>query len=103
MPSQWATTGPTLIKGVERTNVVIMHSQQREEVAQRNSYAINIDRKRNYYTYSRFGHMAQHCRNKRQRIKVGDSRRLEYEQWGREENNEYRDNLKKRENLESLN
>jgi len=34
---------------------------------------------------------------------VGDSRRLEYGQWGREENNEYRDNLKKRENLESFN
>jgi len=47
MPPQQATTGPTPIKGVERMNVVMMYPQQRKEVAQRNPYAMNIDRGRN--------------------------------------------------------
>ena len=66
----------------------------------RNPYAINIDSGRNCYVYRGFGHIVQHCRNKRQRRRVAEGRRLEYGE--REENNDYFDNLKEVENLESL-
>ena len=46
--------------------------------------------------------MAWYCRNKRQGGRVVDGRRLEYE-GRREGHHEYSDNLKKKENLESLN
>jgi len=47
--------------------------------------------------------MAQHCRNKRGRIRIRDGRRLEYRQkWGREGNYEQSNNLKEEENLEFL-
>ena len=49
---------------VERTNAVILCPQQREGVAQKNLYAIEIDRERNCYTCGRFRYMARHCRNK---------------------------------------
>ena len=94
---------PTLIEGVKRTIVVMICPQQREGVAQRNSYAIEVDRGRNCYSCGRFRHMAQHCRNRGERIRIGDSRRLKYGQrWGREKNCEQTDNLKEEENLESL-
>ena len=58
MPPQQVTTEPTPIKGVERMNVVIIHPQQREGVAQRNLYAIEVDRGKNCYACGRFRHMA---------------------------------------------
>ena len=45
--------------------------------------------------------MAQHCRNRGQRSRVMEGRRLEYDR-RKERNHEYRDNLKEEENLESL-
>ena len=64
---------------------------------------MDIDRRRNCYTYGGFRHIAQHCRNRGERIRIGDSRRLEYEQrWKREGNFEQLDNLKGEEDLESL-
>jgi len=64
MPSQWVTTGPTPMKEVERTNAVILYPQQREGIAQRNPYAMKVDRGRNCYACGEFGHMARHCRNR---------------------------------------
>jgi len=75
---QWTTTRPALMEGVERMNVVIIYPQQREEVAQRNPYAIEVDRGRNYYACGRFRHMAQHYRNRGGRIRIGDGKRLKY-------------------------
>ena len=96
-------TGPTLIEGVERTNAVMLYSQQREEVVQRNLYAMEVNRERNCYTCRGFGHMAQYCRNGKGRVRIGNGRRLEYKQMERERSNKYRDNLKEEKNLESLN
>ena len=96
-------TGPTLIEGVKRTNAVMLYSQQREEVVQRNLYAMEVDRERNCYTCRGFGHMAQYYRNEKGRVRIGNGRRLEYKQMERERSNKYRDNLKEEKNLESLN
>jgi len=51
------TTELTPMKGVERMNVVMIYSQQKEGVAQRNPYAMEVDRGRNCYSCSRFGHI----------------------------------------------
>ena len=102
MPSQQATTGPTLIEKVERTNVVIVRLQQRTGLAQCNLYAMEVNRGRNCYACGGFRHMVCHCRNRgRERIKQG--RRVEYEEERFEGNYEHSDNLKEEENLESLN
>ena len=58
MPPQQVTTGSALMEGIERMNMVILCPQQREGVAQRNLYAIEVDRRRNCYTCRGFGHMA---------------------------------------------
>ena len=46
--------------------------------------------------------MAHHCRNRGQRGRVAEGRRLEYREGRIEGINEYLDNLKEVENLESL-
>ena len=58
MPPQQVTTGSALMEGIERMNMVILCPQQREGVAQRNLYAIEVDRRRNCYTCRGFGHIA---------------------------------------------
>jgi len=105
---QQVTTGPALIEGVKRMNVVMKHPQQREGIAQRNHYAMDIDRGRNCYTCRGFGHMAQYCRNKGTGGRIGQGRRLEY---GNESNrqrrteggNEQQDNLNGEQDLILLN
>jgi len=68
----------------------------------RDPYAIEIDWGRNCYACGGFGHMACHCRNRDQRGRVTEERRLEYR--GEVEGNfEHLNNLKGVENLESLN
>ena len=57
MLSQWVTTEPALMEGIERTNAVMLCSQQRKGVAQRNPYAMEVDRERNYYVCGGFGYM----------------------------------------------
>jgi len=68
-----------------------------------NPYAMEVDCRRNCYACEEFGHMACHCRNRGQRGRVAEGRRLEYKRGGMEGNFEYSDNLKGVENLESLN
>ena len=92
------------MEGVERTNAVVVKGQG--QVAgvppRRDPLAMDIDRGRNCYACGGFGHMARHCRNRGQRGRVVEGRRLEY--GGRIEGiNEHLDNLKGVENLESLN
>jgi len=69
-------------------------------LVQRNSYAIEVDN--NCYTCGGFWHIAQHCRNREQRGRPMDGKRLEY-RGRRERNYKHSDNLKEKENLESLN
>jgi len=61
---------------------------------------MEIDRGRNCFACGEFGHMAHHCRN---RGRVMQGRRVEYEGGRIKEINDHRDNLKGVENLELLN
>jgi len=76
IPPQQVTTGPALIEGVKRIEAVIVHPQQRAEFAQRNPYAMDIDRGRNCYTCGVFGYLARYCRNR----KMGMNQRMEIEE-----------------------
>ena len=100
-----ATTGPAPMEGVERTNAVVVRGQgQGAGVSPRwDPFAMDIDHGRNCYTCRGFRHMARHCRNREQRGRVAEGRRLEYGGGRIEGINEHLDNLKGVENLESLN
>ena len=101
MPSQHVTTKPTLMKGVERTNAVVMRGpgQGMGAPSRRDLYAIEVDRGRNCYTCGGFGHIAYHCRNRGG--KVAEERRLEYN-GRRKELYKHENHLKKEENSEIL-
>jgi len=101
---QQATMGPAPMEGIERTNAVVMRGQgQGARVPPRwNPFAMDIDRGRNCYACGGFGHMARHCRNRGQRGRVVDNRRVEYSRERIEEIN-FENNLKEGENLELLN
>jgi len=72
--------GPAPIERVEKTNAVIVHPNLRGEFAQRNPYAIDINKNnRNCYNCKRFGHLARNCRNRRIENRIGEGR-LEYRQ-----------------------
>ena len=62
------TIGPALMEGIETTNVVVVRGQEQEQSTgappRRDPYAMEIDRRRNYYTCEGFGHMAHHYRNR---------------------------------------
>jgi len=104
---QQATTGPALMEGVERTNVVVVRGQgagQGMEVPLRQDpYTMEVDRGRNCYTCGGFGHMARNCRNKGQRGRVAENRRVEYGGGRIEKIMNITNNLKGDENLELLN
>ena len=71
------TTRPASIERVERIEVVMVHSQQRAGFAQRNLYAMDVDRNnKNCYACRGFGHLARHCRNRR----MGMNRRMKCEE-----------------------
>jgi len=102
------TTEPAPMEGVKRMNVVVVRGleagvgQNMGMPPRRDLYAMEIDCRRNCYTCRGFRHMACHCRNRGQRGKVAEGRRLEYGRGGIEGNFEHSDNLKGVENLESL-
>jgi len=101
---QQATTGPAPMEGVKRTNAVVVRGQGQGAGVppRRDSFAMDIDRGRNCYACGRFGHMAHHCRNRGQRGRVAEGRRLEYGEGIIEGINKHLDNLKGVEDLESL-
>jgi len=105
MSQQQVTTKPTPIKKVERTEVVMVCLQQRVGFAQRNPYAMDVDRKerRNCYNCGGFGHLARNCRNRGMRDRIGDERRLEYRQRLRTEENNGQSSLNGKGDLVVLN
>ena len=94
------------MEGVERTNVVVVRgSEQGQSMGappRRDPFAMEIDRGRNCFACRGFGHMVRHCRNRGQRGRIADNRRVEYGGGRIEEIFNQRDNLKGVENLESL-
>ena len=104
MPQQ-ATTGPAPMEGIERTNTVVVRElgQGAGVPPRQDPFAMEVDRERNCYACGRFRYMARHCRNRGQRGRVAEGRRLEYGGGRIEGINEHSDNLKGVENLESLN
>jgi len=102
---QQATTGPASMEGVERTNVVVLRGagQGAGVPLRRDPFAMEVDRGRNCYACGGFGHMAHNCRNRGQRGRVADDRRVEYGRGRIEEIMNTTNNLKEDENLELLN
>jgi len=102
---QQATTGPAPMEGVERTNAVVVRGQGQSMGAppRRDPFAMEVDRGRNCYACGGFGHMARHCRNREQRGRIVDNRRVEYGGGRIEEITNIENNLKEGENLELLN
>ena len=85
---QQVQVGPVLIEGVERTNTLMMHSNQRAGFAQCNLYAMDVNQEnRNCYSCGGFGYLARNCRNRRTGNKIEEGRRLEYGQGNNEQSN----------------
>ena len=104
MPQQ-ATTGPAPMKGIERTNAVVVRGQGQGQSTgvplRRDPYAMEVDRGRNCFACRGFGHMARHCRN-RGRGRPMEGRRVEYSGGRIEEILDNTNNLKGEGNLELL-
>ena len=100
---QQATTGPAPMEGIERTNAVVVRGQGAGVPQRRDPFAMDIDRGRNCYACGGFGHMARHCRNRGQRGRVAENRRVEYGGGQIEEITNFTNNLKAGEDLELLN
>ena len=84
--------------------VVVRGSEQGVGVSPRwDLFAMEVDRGRNCYDCGGFGHMACHCRNRVQKGRVADNRRVEYGGGRIEEISNFENNLKEGENLELLN
>jgi len=93
------------MEGVERTNAVVVRRQgQGVGIPPRwDPFAMEVDRGQNCYACGGFGHMACHCRNRGQRGRVVENRRVEYRGGRIEEIPNFVNNLKEEENLELLN
>ena len=93
------------MEGIERTNVVVVRGQGQGVgiPTRQDPFTIEVDRERNCFACRGFGHMVRHCRNRGQRGRVVDNRRVEYEGRQIEEIISLSDNLKESENLELLN
>jgi len=64
---------------------------------------MEVDRGRNCYACGGFVHLACHCRNRGQRGRIAENRRVEYESGRIEKITNFSNNLKEEENLELLN
>jgi len=97
------------MEGVERTNAVVVRGSgtgvgQNMEVPPRwDPYTMEVDHGRNCYACGGFRHMAHHCRNRGQRGRIAENRRVEYGGGRIEEIMNTSNNLKEEENLELLN
>jgi len=95
------------MEGIERMNAVVVRgSGNRQNTGaplRWDLYTIEIDQGRNCYACGGFGHMARHCRNRGQRGRVAENRRMEYGGGRIEEIMNISNNLKEKENLELLN
>jgi len=97
------------MKGVERTNAVVVRGsgqgvgQSAGVPPRRDPFAMEVDWGRNCYACGGFRHMARHCRNREQRRRVAENRRVEYGGGRIEEITNFGNNLKEEENLELLN
>ena len=97
------------MEDVERMNVVVVRGsgqgtgQNVGVPLRRDPFAMKVDQGRNCYACGGFGHMAHHCRNRGQRGRVVDNRRVEYGEGRIEEILNFADNLKVGEDLELLN
>ena len=104
---QQAITGPVPMEKVERTNVVVLRGlrvgQNVGPPPRWDPFAMEVDRGRNCYACGGFGHMARNCRNRSQRGRVAENRRMEYGGGRIEEIPNFVNNLKEEENLELLN
>jgi len=100
---QQVTTGPAPMEGIERTNAVVVRGQGAGVPPRWDLFAMDIDCGRNCYACGGFRHMARHCRNRGQRERIVDNRRVEYGGGRIEEIVNLSDNLKEGENLELLN
>ena len=104
--SQQVTIGPAPMEGVERTNIVVLRGlgvgQSAGAPPRRDPFAMEVDWGQNCYTCRGFRHMAHHCRNRGQRGRVTEEKRLEYGGGRIKGINKHLDNLKEVENLESL-
>ena len=88
--------GLTSMEGVERMNIVMVYLQQWAGFMLRhNSYTMDINQERNYYSCRDFGYLAGNCINWEI---IEQRRRIEY---GNSSNN--RDNWKEEESLVVLN
>jgi len=96
--------GPAPMEEVERTNAVVVRGQGQGGgiPSRRDPFAIEVDRGRNCYACGGFGHMAHNCRNRSQRGRVVENRRVEYGGERIEEIMNNVNNLKVEENLEFL-
>ena len=104
MPQQ-ATTGPAPIEGVERTNVVVVRGlgQGARIPQKRDPFSMEVDQGRNCYVCGGFGHIVHNCRNRGQKGRVVENRKIEYGGGRIEEITNFQNNLKEEENLELLN
>ena len=95
--------GPAPIKGIERTNAVVVRGQEQDTRAppRKNPYTIEVDWGRNCYACRGFGHMAHYCRN-RGRGRAMEGRRVEYRGERIEEIYDQMNNLKGVESLKLL-
>ena len=91
---------------IERINaVVVKGSGARQNMGappRWDFYVMEIDWGRNCYACGGFGHMAHHCRNRGQRGRVVENRKVEYGGGRIEEITNNMNNLKVEENLEFL-
>jgi len=96
------------MEGIERMNAVVVREsgagvgQSMGASPRRDPFAMEVDQERNCYACGGFRHMACNCRNRGQRGRVVENRRVEYGGGRIEEIMNNLNNLKAEENLEVL-